>query len=84
MNKQKVETMITELSTEYRLGNYDNRLNSLSASQLRRLKDGIWYGGSNDVKFRVDGKQVVVEISFVDDEVDLNMIDLDDYQELYN
>ena len=87
-NKQKVEKMITEVSKElgdnYTLEGYDATLDYLSDYQLGRIREALLHGSSSDLRFRIKNVTIMVEVSFVDNEIDFYAMDLADYKELYD
>lgn len=86
-NKQKVQKMITEVSKElgrpFTLSGYDGTLEYLSDYQLKRIKEALLYGTSTDLRFRVKNITIVVEVSFMDNEIGFYAMDLAEHKELY-
>ena len=87
-NRQQIQKMITELSQEsginYTLEGYDATLDYFSKSQLKRIKDALYYASSTDLRFRIKNVTIMVEVCFIDNEIDFYAMDLDEYKERYD
>jgi hypothetical protein len=64
------------------LGCYDSRIEKLSKEELVKITDKLEYG-STDVGVTLGGKEYIVEVFHVDNEVDLNIITANEYAKKY-
>ena len=67
----------------YKLGCYDLEIEKLNPSNLKKVLDIIKYGDSTDVAVFINRKKYIVEISVVDNEVDLQVLTLKEYENRY-
>lgn len=65
----------------YIIGCWSREINKLSKSNIQTLIEKIEYGSDTDVKLRHKNKDVVVEIAFVDNEIDFTLKDYIEYLE---
>lgn len=65
----------------YIIGCWSKEINKLSKSNIQVLIEKIKYGSDTDVKLRHKNKDVVVEIAFVDNEIDFSLKDYIEYLE---
>ena len=63
------------------IGCWSKEMNKLSKSNIQTLIEKIKYGTDTDVKLRHKNKDVVVEIAFVDNEIDFSLKDYIEYLE---
>lgn len=69
--------------TEYKIGCYDKDIDKLSKQQLKILTDAISLGDYTDVDVKIKRIDYVVEISYVDEEIDFIMKSRQDYIDTY-
>ena len=65
----------------YIIGCWSKEINKLSKSNIQVLIEKIKYGSDTDIKLRHKNKDVVVEIAFVDNEIDFTLKDYIEYLE---
>ncbi len=65
----------------YIIGCWNREINKLSKSNIQILIEKIKYGSDTDVKLRHNNKDIVVEIAFVDNEIDFSLKDYIEYLE---
>lgn len=78
-NKQRVEKHLSKL--EYKLGCYDSDLEKLNGSNLKKVIDNIEY--ATDTKVFMNRKPYIVQIDEVDNEIDLSILTLSEYESRY-
>lgn len=76
-NKAKLEQDANK--NGYTIGCYSAKMDLLKPAQLRKVLDEIYYGASGDVDVAINRRKHVVEISFVDNEVDFNVLTKAEY-----
>lgn len=74
INKYHVDTVI---------GCYDDRLDNLKPSQLKRLEEAIEYGENTDLTIILNRKKHTVEIEYWDNEIDFMVKTQKEYNEVY-
>lgn len=79
-NKTKIINKLEEL--DLTLGCYDNLIEKLSNKAIDKVLENLEYG-STDVCVKTRGKEYVVEIYHVDNEVDFGMITTTSYKNTY-
>jgi hypothetical protein len=79
MNKDKIIKRIEKES--YKLGTWDNTLNKLNTTNLKKVLDNIKY--QSDTKININRKSYIVEMDEVDGEIDLNVLTLSEYERRY-
>ena len=79
-NKEKLIKAINGMG--YELGCYHHAIESLAPNQLKKILEGVKYG-SVDIKVSMKRKPHIVEISYVDNEIDFNIMTLSDYENQY-
>lgn len=67
----------------YILGTYDSDIEKLNPSNLKKVLDIIEYGDSTDIPVFINRKKYIVEFSVVDNEVDLQILTLKEYENRY-
>lgn len=80
MNKEKLKEKAKEFN--YVIGCYDVKIDKLSKKQLQRIVDNIT-GDYTDVPVVLDRKEYVVEIAYVDNEIDFSLVSKNDYINRY-
>lgn len=65
------------------LGCYDEAINKLNKRWLNEVIEGINFGDSTDVFVYINRRPYVVEISYVDNEVDFIMLSKAEYIDRY-
>lgn len=80
-NKERVKKEIEKAGLK--LGCYDNIINNLNPSNLKRILDNIKYGDSTDVSVFINRKKHIVEICVVDGEIDFQVLTLSEYESRY-
>jgi hypothetical protein len=79
MNKDKIIKRIEKEG--YKLGTWDNTLNKLNTTNLKKVLDNIKY--QSDTKININRKSYIVEMDEVDGEIDLNVLTLREYESRY-
>jgi hypothetical protein len=79
MNKDKIIKRIEKEG--YKLGTWDNTLNKLNTTNLKKVLDNIKY--QSDTKININRKSYIVEMDEVDGEIDLNVLTLREYEDRY-
>lgn len=79
MNKDKIVKRIEKEG--YKLGTWDNTLNKLNTTNLKKVLDNIKY--QSDTKININRKPYIVEMDEVDGEIDLNVLTLSEYEDRY-
>ena len=79
MNKDKIIKRIEKEG--YKLGTWDNTLNKLNTTNLKKVLDNIKY--QSDTKININRKSYIVEMDEVDGEIDLNVLTLSEYEDRY-
>ncbi|MEG1142364.1 MAG: hypothetical protein RSE41_07985 [Clostridia bacterium] len=79
INKQRIIKYISKL--ECKLGCYDLDIDKLNASNLKKVIDNIKY--TTDTKVFINRKPYIVEIDEVDNEIDLSILTLSEYESRY-
>jgi hypothetical protein len=79
MNKDKIIKRIEKEG--YKLGTWDNTLNKLNTTNLKKVLDNIKY--QSDTKININRKSYIVEMDEVDGEIDLNVLTLSEYESRY-
>lgn len=79
-NKEKLTKAINGMG--YELGCYRNAIESLAPNQLKKILEGVKYGNT-DIKVSMKRTPHIVEISYVDNEIDFNIMTLSDYENQY-
>lgn len=79
INKERIIKYISKL--EYRLGCYDSDLDKLNRKNLKKVIDNIEY--TTDTKVFINRKPYIVQIDKVDNEIDLSMLTLSEYESRY-
>ena len=76
--------MIKELEAEgLVLGCWSDKIGNLSKHNLKKITDEIRYHSATDVVVRLRGKECVVSIDFVDNEVDFTLYSKAEYISRY-
>lgn len=81
--KEKIQKRIKQEYSKNKLGCYDSELERLTPYYLKKVFDGLSYGDSTDVDIKIDKQNYVVEISYVDNEVDFSVITKQEYISRY-
>ena len=76
-NKAKLEQEANKYG--YTIGCYNAKMDLLKPAQLRKVLDEIYFESSTDVDVAINRRKHVVEISFVDNEVDFNVLTKAEY-----
>ena len=79
MNKDKIIKRIEKEG--YKLGTWDNTLNKLNTTNLKKVLDNIKY--QSDTKININRKPYIVEMDEVDGDIDLNVLTLSEYESRY-
>jgi hypothetical protein len=79
-NRERIEKKLN--GTGFKLGGFNDKLELLNASNLKKVADNMLYG-STDVDVSINRKPFVVEISHVDDEIDFGIISKSEYINRY-
>lgn len=80
-NKAKLEQDANK--NGYTIGCYSAKMDLLKPAQLRKILNEIDYGATGDVDVTINRRKHVVEISFVDNEVDFNVLTKAEYIDRY-
>ena len=81
MNKEKI---IKQIEKEgFKFGCYDLEIEKLNPSNLKKVLDVVKYGESTDVPVFINRRKHIIEVSVVDNEVDLQILTLKDYENRY-
>ena len=77
------KTIITEAINKlgYELGCYDSMMDKLSKKELQRVVEDLKYG-STDIEVKIRRKEYVVEVMYVDSEIDFSIMTMDEYQDM--
>ena len=81
--KNKEEKVHYPNSQDYTIGCYTDMIDKISKKELNKLIKKISLGDYTDVDIKCGGIDYVVEICYVDDEVDLVMLTKSDYISRY-
>jgi hypothetical protein len=79
-NKQRVEKALK--GTEFTLGGFNDKLEGLNPSNLKKVIGDMMYG-STDVDVFINRKPFVVEISHIDNEIDFGILSKSEYINRY-
>ena len=86
-NKQAIEKKIKEQTSvigfEPKLGTYSDKLDKLNQVNLKKVLEAIELLDSTDETIFINRKPHVVEIVWIEDEVDLNVLSKDEHLERY-
>lgn len=80
MNKEKLKEKAKEF--DYVIGCYDVKIDNLSKKELRWIIDNIT-GDYTDVPVTLNGEKCIVEIAYVDNEIDFNFVSKNEYINRY-
>ena len=80
-NRERISSELAKHGVS--IGVYDTDLERLSANQIETVLE-IAVHGSCDVEVSVNGVDSIVEVMYVDNEVDFHMLPKADYDEQYN
>ncbi len=78
-NKIKIKNVANSL--DLKIGCYDNKLDLLSKTQLKKVTDNIEFQSDTDVT--INRKKYVVEIDIIDNEVDFSVLTKAEYIDRY-
>ena len=78
-NYEKIVKKISDLG--YTVGCYDKQINKLNYNNLKKIIDNIEY--QNDTRICINRKKYIAQIDIVDGEVDINIIDLKSYTDMF-
>ena len=81
MNKTKVESVANKNGLT--IGCWNAKIDLLKPVQLKKVLAEIEYESSTDVDVAINRRKHVVEISFVDNEVDFNVLTKAEYIDRY-
>lgn len=81
MNKEKIVQKIESINCK--LGIYDAELDNLNKANIAKLLEGIECGSDTDVDININRKKYVVEIMYVDSEIDFVVRTKAEYIERY-
>lgn len=79
-HKESIEKELKQKN--FILGNYDNKLETISKYTLKKII-GAFHYESTDIDITINRKKYVVEVSVVDNEVDFNILSKDEYISRY-
>lgn len=79
-NEQRIKKALK--GTEFILGGFNDNMEKLNASNLKKVMNEMTYG-STDVDVFINRKPFVVEISHVDNEIDFGIISKAEYINRY-
>lgn len=87
-NQSKIQKALNDLTEgtdfSYIISRYDDKLDKFSPSQIQRIADNLVHGDSFDLRFRLDGKTLVLETVFIGNEIDFYIMELSEYKALYH
>lgn len=81
-NKDTIRKAIGDLE----IGCYDHEMDLLNEANLKKVIDGIAYGGNTDVNVCINRKRYIVEIyrEGIEPEIDFCVMTKKEYEELYH
>ena len=77
MNRKKIEKKLAK--EKLTIGIYNNKLEKLNNSNLKKVLDNLKY--QCDTKVFINRKAYIVSIDKIDNEIDLDIITLKEYEE---
>ena len=80
-NRQAITKAVKEAGAK--IGCYDKEVNRLDKKALEKVIDMIPYKDSTDIDVIHNGTNYVIEMESVDNEIDLYIISLEDYNNKY-
>lgn len=79
-NKETIEVKIKSLG--YSMGCYDNDINKLNESEVKNILNNLDQDYT-DIKVTLNKSVYIIELATVDNEKDLNMLSLIEYNDRY-
>ena len=78
-NKQRIENKLENINCS--LGCYDSKIDKLSQKELKKVLDNLEF--DTDVEVTLNRKKHIIEVFFIDNEVDLSVKSLNEYSSTY-
>ena len=77
------EMVMNKLQQEGVTGTYNEFLDKLSKKELKKVLEGIDYGGNTDIPVSIRRKKYVIQIEYWDYEISFHPISNEKYEEMF-
>lgn len=83
-NKERVQNKIKEIfQDEMKLAGYPDQMEKMNYNNLKLVLESLDLGDSTDVDVHINRKKYVVEIVYIDKEIDLILLTREEYISRY-